>query len=185
MPKRAFHVNWRDAAGRASVAWNAIVVSSGGLNQPVPPVTPSTFNDVVGFPDPRQRHGCDQSRPRRYRFWGMPGGWADGHCVNFAEFDGQLYLYDASFHLGPIALDMPMPPADGTVLGGSGARRLRGKVSQHRGVAHARFVHRRTARSFVSQIPAGAAAGVNGITVETSALPVMDGSIADHHVSLD
>ena len=115
--KRAFLVDWRTLAA-SDVAWNAIVVSSGGLNQKVPPVTPSVFHDVSAFPI-ASTAGVTTLTAQRYRFWGMPGGWSDGHCVNFATFDGQLYLYDASFHLGPIALDMPMPPADGTVLGGS------------------------------------------------------------------
>ena len=171
--KRAFQVDWRSLPD-SSVAWNAIVVSNGGLNQSAPPVTPSTFHDVNVFPIPSPAT-VSTVVASRYRFWGTPGGWADGHCVNFAEFDGQLYLYDASFHLGPIALDMTMPPQNGTVLGGQA---LADFVAKYLSVAVSHMLGSFTVNGqpLDSEMPAGAAAGVNGVSVVTASLPVMVGS---------
>jgi hypothetical protein len=172
--KRAFLVDWRTLADDA-VQWNAIVVSGGGLNQPVPPVTPSDFHDVTTFPIPSPAT-VTRLTAQRYRFWGSPGGWSDGHCVNFVEFEGQLYLYDASFHLGPIALDMPMPPADGTVLGGS---ELADFVAKYLSVAVSHMLGSFTVNgdALVSEVPVGGAAGVNGVSVLTSSLPAMVGTL--------
>ena len=55
---------------------------------------------------------------RRYRFWGMRGAWYDGHCINFLEHAGRLYLYDACFGAGPFEIDGPLPPDDNSVWGG-------------------------------------------------------------------
>jgi hypothetical protein len=172
--KRAFLVNWR-TLGTDDIQWNAIVVSAGGLNQQVPPVTPSVFHDLAAFPIPAPA-SLTTTTAQRYRFWGLPGGWSDGHCINFFTFDGALYLYDASFSLGPIPLAMPLPPADNTILGGAD---LESFVANYlvKAVSHMLGSFAANGQDWLSVAPAGADAGVNGISVVTSDLPTMVGAV--------
>lgn len=111
---RCFMVEWRVLSSKEEY-WCAIVICSGGLNQPEPTPGASEFHDnQSGFP----LTGSVQLRTswaRRYRFWGLPDDVYDGHCVNFLEHDGALYLYDACFGLGPVRIDVPLPVADETV----------------------------------------------------------------------
>ena len=80
--------------------WCALVVRSGGLKQPHPTETPSEFHDNdIAFPIAAPVALTTRIEPR-YRFWGDPNPatkYGDGHCVNFLEHNGRLYLYDACF----------------------------------------------------------------------------------------
>ena len=59
------------------------IIRAGGLNQPSPTRPASLFRDHDGpFPTaPLTLVSCTE---RRYRFWGSPVGWGDGHCINLA-----------------------------------------------------------------------------------------------------
>jgi hypothetical protein len=109
--RRSFMVEWR-VQQDGEEHWCAIVICSGGLNQREPTPGASEFHDNhTGFPiaAPVQ---LLKRWAKRYRFWGAPGGVCDGHCVNFLEHDGAVYLYDACFGLGPIRIEMQLPVAD-------------------------------------------------------------------------
>ncbi len=117
--RRCFLVDWRTLP-RNEEQWCAIVIRQGGLNQaePTDPATEFHDNDT-GFPISAPVPVLNRIE-RRYRFWGLPGGyWADGHCINFLEHGGRVYLYDACFGKGPIEIDAPLPPADLTVVHGA------------------------------------------------------------------
>ena len=104
-----------DAAASPEVKWNAIVIKAGGLNQPQP--TASAFNwldvDTV-YPSPSSGD-ITYHNEKRYHFY-SPG---DGHCINFLQYNGTLYLYDASFGIGPFAntfTRLPSGSLTGTAL---------------------------------------------------------------------
>jgi hypothetical protein len=114
---RCFLVDWREQTN-GEVLWCALVVREGGLNQPQPTHPPSEFHDNdTEFPITTPVLLTTRNEAR-YRFWGRPGDYQDGHCINFLEHRGRLYLYDASFCIGPIEIDAPLPPDDYSVLGG-------------------------------------------------------------------
>ena len=108
---RRFLVDWRQMAG-GEEWWCAIVVKNGGLNQASPMVPASTFQDHNGdFPIPAGTTvPLTTVTERRYRFWGLPGIWYDGHCINFLEYKGTVYLYDACFGFGSVEIQSPLPP---------------------------------------------------------------------------
>jgi hypothetical protein len=108
--RRRFLIDWRPMT-HGEEHWCAIVILDGGLNQAIPTADPSTFHDNhTGFPIP-----AGTSVPfvtvteQRYRFWGAPNFHHDGHCINFLRHNGQLYLYDACFGVGPIQINGPLP----------------------------------------------------------------------------
>jgi len=107
---RSYRVDWRQLPN-GEEHWCAIVICVGGLNQPAPTHPPSTFHDNDnGFPIPAGASVAISTRTeRRYRFWGLPGFWYDGHCINFLVHDGRLYLYDACFGVRPIEIHAPLP----------------------------------------------------------------------------
>ena len=109
--RRRFLVDWRQVAG-GEEHWCAIVVRNGGLNQASPAHPASTFHDHNGaFPIPAGTTvPIATVTEQRYRFWGLPGYWYDGHCINFLVYQGRLYLYDACFGLGSIEIQSPLPP---------------------------------------------------------------------------
>jgi len=115
--RRFFRVHWRPLL-TGEERWCAIVIKSGGLNQPEPTHPPAHFRDHDGPLGEVGAAALALRSERRYRFWGLRGGWGDGHCINFLEHAGRLYLYDACFGVGPIEIDGPLPPADNTVWGG-------------------------------------------------------------------
>src|SRR5262249_17833948 len=114
----------------------AIVVKSGGLNQRTPTHPPSTFHDHDGvFPIPvGSTVPITPVTEARYRFYGLPGYWYDGHCINFLACEGNVYLYDACFNLGSIVVNAPIPannlavPQGGAALGPFKAAYLDGAV---------------------------------------------------------
>lgn len=116
--RRAYLVDWRPLAN-GDVQWAAIVCTAGGLNQSAPPVQPATFNDDnIKFPIPG-KVALTTTTTSRWMFWGSPWGPYDGHVINFLTLGSKLYLYDPSFGTGPFDINMPLPPDDGTILGGT------------------------------------------------------------------
>ncbi len=115
---RAFLVNWRSLPDQ-QVQWAAIVCTAGGLNQTAPPVSPEEFNDNdTQFPSDAAVPLATRTEAR-WSFWGVANRASDGHVVNMLTIGGNLYLYDPSFGTGPFQIAMPLPPADGTILGGT------------------------------------------------------------------
>ena len=115
--RRCYLVDWRELP-HDEVMWCAIVITDGGLNQPEPTFRPAEFHDVDAlYPivSNTPLHTCTE---RRYYFKGRRGKHWDGHAINFLEYEGNLYLYDPSFGLGPFEIDMSLPPGDLTILGG-------------------------------------------------------------------
>lgn len=85
-----------DAAPSPEVKWYAIVIKDGGLNQPQPTHAAQNFNDVDSvYPNPSQSDITIRNE-KRYVF-----SSGDGHCINFLDYQGKLYLYDPSFGKGP------------------------------------------------------------------------------------
>lgn len=108
--RRRFLVDWRPMPD-GEVHWCAIVIRRGGLNQAIPTHPASDFhdNDTV-FPIAAGTAVPIVNRTeQRYRFWGWPNFYYDGHCINFLVHDGRLYLYDACFGAGPIQIDAQLP----------------------------------------------------------------------------
>jgi hypothetical protein len=120
--RRRFLVHWRSRPNN-EILWCAIVIRNGGLNQQPPTDGPSEFHDnETEFPITTPIILKTQFE-RRYRFWGtpiiIPDVWyGDGHCINFLEYQGRLYLYDSCFQIGPIEIDFPLPPETITIIGG-------------------------------------------------------------------
>jgi hypothetical protein len=113
--RRAFLVDWR--VGLVPVGeerWCAIVIRRPGLNQPHPTHPASDFEDNdTWYPIPTGAPVNIVNRhERRYQFFGAPGFWDDGHCINFLVHRGRLYLYDACFGVGPVEIDAPLPVPD-------------------------------------------------------------------------
>ena len=79
-----------------------------------------------GKPDGARKHvsrtttGTSRSRPGpRSRFdghraaisiRGLPGHLVRRHCINFLEYKGTVYLYDACFGFGSVEIQSPLPP---------------------------------------------------------------------------
>ncbi len=114
---RSFRVHWRSLP-TGEEKWCALVIRSGGLNQSEPTFPPTSFRDHDGPLADVGTAALTLRVERRYRFWGMQGAWYDGHCINFLEHAGRLYLYDACFGAGPFEIDGPLPPDDYSVWGG-------------------------------------------------------------------
>jgi len=98
-----------DAAASPEIKWNAIVIKDGGLNQPQPTPGVSTFHDVdLVYPNPQPSDVVDRSE-KRYKFTSP-----DGHCINFLDYQGALYLYDPSFGKGPYTNTFTTVPSGDT-----------------------------------------------------------------------
>jgi hypothetical protein len=101
--------------------WFAIVIRSGGLNQPHPPVVDRQFKDINSNYPISSSTQISYVTEKRYVF----SGNGDGHCINFLEYSGKLYLYDASFEAGPFEIapftgpDAPLPPKNYVIVGGN------------------------------------------------------------------
>ncbi len=168
---RRFLVDWRQMPN-GQEQWCALVIRSGGLNQAQPAHPESEFHDndtafPIIVPVALQRR-----RERRYRFWGHPGWYDDGHCINFLEYRGRLYLYDACFGTGPFEIDPPLPPDDLSVVGGADltsfkVRYLDTAVDYMLGTLYNGTVLHQTIRR-----------GLNGMTVKTALIPETVGGTA-------
>jgi hypothetical protein len=126
--RRMFCVDWRTVAG-GEAHWCAIVICRGGLNRAHPTHGPSEFHDNDGGVFPLPGAVALTTRvERRYRFWGAPGKIVDGHCINFLEYEGKLYLYDACFGVGPVEIASPLPPTNPNIVqGGPQLASLKGR----------------------------------------------------------
>jgi len=170
--RRRFLVDWRQVGGEAH--WCAIVVKSGGLNQTTPTHGPSTFHDHNGvFPIPAGTTvPITPVTEQRYRFFGLPGYWYDGHCINFLAYEGKVYLYDACFNLGSVVINSPIPtinlavPQGGAALAPFRAAYLDGAVDHMLGSIRNGAVLFNTVRVF----PHGPTFQ-NGMTVRTANIP--------------
>lgn len=119
--RRFYYVDWRDLPNN-EVKWCAIVIKSGGLNQPQPTYGASEFHDVEDYPI-TMNTPIKTITQKRYRFWGIPGGKDDGHGINFLKYNNKLYLYDASFGTGPFEIALfntadGLPPKNLSIVGG-------------------------------------------------------------------
>ncbi|MCI0464978.1 MAG: hypothetical protein L0Z62_49280 [Gemmataceae bacterium] len=164
--RRCFLVDWRRLPN-SEEQWCALVIRAGGLNQPLPTPPPSEFQDNdKAFPIVTPV-ALTTRIERRYRFWGgVPGYRPDGHCINFLEYKGKLYLYDASFGAGPFEIDAPLPPDDLSILGGAllasfKARYLDAAVDYMLGTLYNGGVLHRSDRT----------SRTNGMTVRTALIP--------------
>lgn len=118
-----FGLEWRtNFLGREKqAAWCALVNTDGGQNQASPTDSPSVFYDnTTQFPvSGKEDVPIETTADTRYRFFSQPDSYWDGHCINFLEYENKLYLYDPSFAMGPIELDMKLPVSDpDTPVGG-------------------------------------------------------------------
>ncbi len=173
--RRSFRVDWR-ALPTGEERWCAIVIKSGGLNQSEPTHAPAQFRDHDG---PLAEVGTAKltlRSERRYRFWGLRGGWDDGHCINFLEHGGRVVLYDACFGIGPVEIDGPLPPADNSVWGGVQlasfkARYLDAAVDYMLGSLYNGGQLWRSGRGSLFSVER------IGVTVRTSQIPETDGGI--------
>ncbi len=104
-----------DAAPSPEIKWDSIVIKDGGLNQTQPTRPAATYSDVDAvYPDPSTADITSRTE-KRYRFY-APG---DGHCIDFLQYQGTIYLYDPSFGKGPFAntfASVPSGTATGTSL---------------------------------------------------------------------
>jgi hypothetical protein len=164
---RSFRVDWR-VLPNGEEHWCALVIRSGGLNQPSPTDPPVQFRDHDGtFPDPAA--ALVSRVERRYRFWGNPSPEykADGHCVNFLVYEGRVFLYDACFGTGPFEIHSALPPDDFSVWGGAQlasfkAQYLDAAVDYMLGsLYNGGYLWRSRLR------------GTNGVTVRTAQIPEM------------
>lgn len=118
-----FGLEWRtDFLGKESqAAWCALVNTDGGQNQSSPTDSPAVYYDnTTTFPVPTEEEiPVEMNADTRFRFFSQPGSYWDGHCINFLEYENKLYLYDPSFALGPVELDMKLPESNpDTPVGG-------------------------------------------------------------------
>jgi hypothetical protein len=179
--RRFMAVEWRSGfLGKPEQeGWCAIVVREGGQNQLAPPGQLAWYHDHDG-PFPLDRPVPVAAVPEsRYEFWGYPGSHNDGHCINFLEHGGALYLYDPSFGLGPIELDMKLPPRDWQKLGGAAlaslkARYLDPHVPYMLGTLHdgdKLFETIIWQKGASHESPGSVPIPVNGLTVKTASIP--------------
>ncbi len=129
--RRFFLVDWRELQ-RNKVQWNAIVVSSGGLNQPSPTADAREFFDNVDQHPILKPVEIRTVTERRYRFFGNPLGFGDGHAINFLVYNGRLYLYDPSHGIGPLKINIPLPPNNLSKLGGNEIASFKETYLDHR-----------------------------------------------------
>lgn len=169
--RRGFAVDWRRLPNGEEL-WCAIVIRDGGLNQAEPTFAASEFHDNdAGFPVTAPV-ALTTRVERRYRFWGIPNYVYDGHCVNFLEYRGGLYLDDASFGAGPFLIDAPLPAADanaahgGPQLASFKARYLDGAVDYMLGSLYNGPVLLRSVYDHALDL-----AVANGMTVRTRDVP--------------
>lgn len=95
-----------DAAPSPEIKWEGIVIKEPGINNLEPNVTEKEWRDVdkkKDYPDPvyisdnSNQDDVEFIVEKRYMFYAP----YDGHCINFLEDNGEIYLYDPSFGTGP------------------------------------------------------------------------------------
>jgi len=180
---RCYLVDWRSLPD-SEVKWCAIVIKSGGLNQPEPTRSAMEFHDVdVQYPIVPTTP-INTVMEKRYRFWGNPTPIlevnVDGHCINFLKFDGKLYLYDPSFGTGPfeiagfIGAETPLPPKDYSIVGGAQLTSFKKKY-----LDTAVDYMLGSLKDGVGTLHTTILKGANGITVKTQLIPDLMGSFKE------
>ena len=118
--RRTFRLRW-GGGGEGEARWSALVRRRGGINQPFlseATSTYGTFAELRGpYPVPAgQAPVVERVEERRYCVWGSADGRGDGHCINLLAEDGEVLIYDPSFHQRSFAARMSLPPRDGSAL---------------------------------------------------------------------
>jgi hypothetical protein len=140
-------------------------------------VTATEFHDLDAFPVP-QPAKLAVTCASRYRFWGNPetGQPGDGHAINFlVRGVNSIVLYDASFMIGPVELNIALPQR-GQVLGGAELAEFIEKYLVN-AVSHMLGSFIVNGKAVGSTPPLGAGDGVNGVTVVTAKLPLTVGNV--------
>jgi hypothetical protein len=106
--------------------WVDIVIKAPGLNLSEPTVDPSDWKDVdnkLAYPYPLYLGDSskkDDVTCVTEKRWAFSSPY-DGHCIDFLEYDGKVYLYDPSFGTGPFNntfTSVPTGSMTGTALSG-------------------------------------------------------------------
>jgi hypothetical protein len=85
------------------IKWASIVIKAPGINRSAPAGTTGSYYCVdSAYPLPRYYSSYSSDDDVDYyssQTWWKFGNTAhpDGHCINFIEHNGEVYLYDASF----------------------------------------------------------------------------------------
>jgi hypothetical protein len=96
----------KDVDPGAEYQWNSMIIFSPGLGRTEPTFGSQQIkevNDPACYPCPEylgaaSPDDCIEPETKKaYEFF-APG---DGHCINFLEYGGEIYLYDLSFGTGP------------------------------------------------------------------------------------
>lgn len=105
----------KDSAPSPEVKWDSIVIKNGGLNQAQPTFSAASYQDVdATYPNPSPGD-ISVRNEKRYRFYAPD----DGHCIDFLDYQGGIYLYDPSFGKGPFPntfTAIPSGTTNGTAL---------------------------------------------------------------------
>jgi len=94
----------KDADSGAEYKWNSMIIFSAGVGRTEPTFSSQKIREVDAvYPCPLYLGDSSSSDDvfvetrRAYEFFAP----YDGHCINFLEYGGNLYLYDLSFGTGP------------------------------------------------------------------------------------
>lgn len=114
----------KDADTGPEYKWNSMIIFAPGLGRTEPTFGAQKIREVdVVYPCPAYLGDTSSSDDvivetrKAYEFF-APN---DGHCINFLEYGGSLYLYDLSFGTGPWAdtfTSLPYGDMSGTALYG-------------------------------------------------------------------
>ncbi len=95
-----------DAVPSPEAKWLYIVIKAAGLNRSEPATDPWNWGDVdkkSAYPYPLYLGNLSKKDDVNYvteKRWAFASPY-DGHCIDFLEYDGKVYLYDPSFGKGP------------------------------------------------------------------------------------
>jgi hypothetical protein len=94
----------KDADPGAEYKWKSMIIFSPGLGRTEPTFAQQYIREVdTSYPCPRYygdsspEDDVELESRRAYEFFAP----SDGHCINFLEYGGKIYLYDLSFGTGP------------------------------------------------------------------------------------
>ena len=94
----------KDADPGSEYKWNSMIIFSPGLGRSEPTFSAQNVRKVdsvypcpLYYGDSSPDDDVELEYRRVYEFFAP----YDGHCINFLEYDGNLYLYDLSFGTGP------------------------------------------------------------------------------------
>ncbi len=114
----------QDADPSSEYKWNSMIIFAPGLGRTDPTFSAQKIREVDGvYPCPSYLGDTSPSDDvnvetrKAYEFFAP----YDGHCINFLEYGGALYLYDLSFGTGPWAdtfISLPYGNMSGNALYG-------------------------------------------------------------------